>query len=524
MGAGMDDASAAGQAETRGRLTALSPGMAVPYGGDRLAFVSRELAAAFRTGDQLLVIQDSGALLHVPGEVQAVAHAAVGRAHAAFRQMGQISDAAITAFFAAFAARLADDAVWAVIADANAADVATAQGRGRSTTRLALSAQMRADMIAGLEAWRDAAPARGRVLETVRHDGWSVEQVMAPLGVVGFVFEGRPNVFADATGVLRTGNTVVFRIGSDALGTARAIVSEALDPALAAAGLPPGAAALVNSAERSAGWAMFSDTRLALAVARGSGPAVAQLGAVARQTGTPVSLHGTGGAWMVADASADPDRFAAAVYHSLDRKVCNTLNVVCIVRDQAKALTPRFLEALEAAGQRRKGWKLHVCAAAWDFVPHHWRIRRGPVVRAEGVAEEALVEPLAESELGREWEWEETPEVSLVIVDDVAEAAQLFNRHSPRFAASLISEDPAAHELFYALFDAPFTGDGFTRWVDGQYALNRPELGLSNWEHGRLFARGGVLAGDGVFTVRARVRQTDPDLDRNPASSAWPRP
>ena len=70
----------------------------------------------------------------------------------------------------------------------------------------------------------------------MQHDGWKVEQVVAPLGVVGFVFEARPNVFADATGVLRGGNTVVFRIGRDALGTARAIVTHALEPALEAAG------------------------------------------------------------------------------------------------------------------------------------------------------------------------------------------------------------------------------------------------------------------------------------------------
>src|SRR6185437_16864071 len=160
---------------------------------------------------------------------------------------------------------------------------------------------------------------RGRVLETVRHEGWQVEQVVAPLGVVGFVFEARPNVFADATGVLRGGNTVVFRIGSDALGTARAIVRGALDPALAEAGLPAGAASLVESAEHAAGWAMFSDPRLALAVARGSGRAVAQLAGVARQTGTPVSVHGTGGAWIVAGEAADPAAFSAAVLNSLDR-------------------------------------------------------------------------------------------------------------------------------------------------------------------------------------------------------------
>mgnify|MGYP003734838679 CR=1 FL=1 len=156
------------------------------------------------------------------------------------------------------------------------------------------------------------------------------------------------------TGVLRTGNTVVFRIGSDALGTARAIVAEALDPALAAAGLPPGAASLVDSAAHAAGWAMFSDPRLSLAVARGSGPAVAQLGAIARQAGAAVSLHGTGGAWMVADASADAERFRAVAYHSLDRKVCNTLNVCCVVRERADELVPVFLRALEAAGERRR--------------------------------------------------------------------------------------------------------------------------------------------------------------------------
>lgn len=515
----MDGSSSGREAQPvrTGRLEALAPGQAIPFTGDRVALVTPELAAAFRPGDRLVVVQDTGDLLHIPAREHAAAEAAVGRAVAAFARMSEVSDAAITAFFEAFAAKLEDDAVWAAIAAANATDVESARARGRSTTRLTATATMRADMVAGLRAWRDAEPPRGRVLETVRHTGWSVEQVMAPLGVTGFVFEGRPNVFADATGVIRAGNTVVFRIGSDALGTARAIVAEALDPALDEAGLPEGAAVLVDSAAHAAGWAMFADSRLALAVARGSGPAVSQLGAIARQAGTPVSLHGTGGAWMVADATADSDRLYAAVYHSLDRKVCNTLNVCCIVREAADRLVPVFLEALERAGERRRGCKLHVAEGAFDRLPERWRTARATVIRAEGPVEEPLAEPIADADLGREWEWEETPEVSLKIVDDAAEAVALFNAFSPRFAAALISEDPAAHERFYATIDAPFVGDGFTRWVDGQYALNRPELGLSNWENGRLFARGGVLAGDGVFTVRARVRQADPHLDRGGA-------
>lgn len=514
MGSGVDDS---GAARTNGRLEALAPGQAIPFGGDRVAYVSPELAAGFRPGDRLVVVQDTGDLLHIPAAEHAAAQGAVGRAAAAFARMGEVTDAAITAFFDAFAARLADDAAWAAISAANAADVESARARGRSTTRLAASDAMRRDMIAGLQAWRDAEAPRGRVLERVDHPGWSVTQVMAPLGPVGFVFEGRPNVFADATGVIRAGNTVVFRIGSDALGTARAIVANALDPALAEAGLPEGAAVLVDSAAHAAGWAMFADSRLALAVARGSGPAVSQLGAIARQAGTPVSLHGTGGAWMVADATADAERFYAAVYHSLDRKVCNTLNVCCIVRDRADELVPVFLQALARAGERRTGCKLHMAEADFERLPEVWRAARTTVVRAHGPVEEALAEPIADADLGREWEWEETPEVSLKIVDDVAEAVALFNTLSPRFAASLISQDPAAHARFYETIDAPFVGDGFTRWVDGQYALNKPELGLSNWENGRLFARGGVLAGDGVFTVRARVRQTDLDLDRGGA-------
>lgn len=503
-------------------LEQLTPGMPIVYGGNQVTEVSEALAARFRPGDHLIVVQSTGTLLHLPAAVRELARDAVGRAYAAFQRMGEVSDEQISRFFGAFAARLADDTSWQAIARANEADIEAAKARGRSTTRLVASAAMRRDMIAGLESWRAAASGRGRVLERVAHRGFDLELLAAPLGVVGFVFEGRPNVFADAVGVLRTGNTVVFRIGSDALGTARAIVEQALDPALAEAGLPRGAATLVDSAEHAAGWALFADSRLALAVARGSGPAVAQLGAVARQTGTPVSLHGTGGAWLVADGSADAERFSAAVFHSLDRKVCNTLNVCCIARSRASDLVPRFFEALQQAGLRRGfGCKLHIVQGDEPYVPATWRTRTVRVRRAEGDREEPQVEVLREDELGREWEWEETPEVTLKLVDSTDQAVSLFNRYSPRFVASLIAEDAGVTRRFYETIDAPFVGDGFTRWVDGQYALNRPELGLANWEHGRLFARGGVLSGDSVYTVRTRIKQREPELDRSsPTGSA----
>jgi glutamate-5-semialdehyde dehydrogenase len=137
-----------------------------------------------------------------------------------------------------------------------------------------------------------------------------------------------------------------------------------------------------------------------------------------------------------------------------------------------------------------------------------------PIARAQGIVDERQAEPIAEDRIGEEWEWEDSPEVTLAVVDDVDQAVEWFNRHSPRFVASLVSADPEQHARFFATIDAPFVGNGFTRWVDGQYALDKPELGLSNWEHGRLFGRGGILSGDSVFTIRARARQTDPDLGR----------
>jgi glutamate-5-semialdehyde dehydrogenase len=315
-------------------------------------------------------------------------------------------------------------------------------------------------------------------------------------------------VLADATGVLRSGNCVVFRIGSDALGTARAMMEHALRPALRDAGLPEGAVSLIESAEHAAGWALFSDRRLSLAVARGSGPAVATLGAIAQQAGVPVSLHGTGGAWMVASEQAEPEALEAAVYESLDRKVCNTLNVLAIPEDAAAQLIPAALSGMSRAGSRLGGaFKLHVAEGSESHVPAALFQQTIDVRRAEGDVRERQAEAIAVERLGHEHEWEGTPELSVVVVRDVAHALELFDRHSPHFIASLIGGDDAEHAAFYDAVDAAFVGYGATRWVDGQKALKKPELGLSSWQSGRLFARGGILTGDGVFTVRTRARK-----------------
>ncbi len=476
---------------------------------DGTAFaVDEELATAFEPGDRLVATEEAG-LLRIPAAEVRRADAAVTAASDAFGAMNAVSDDAIVGFYAEASARLEDDAVWNAIAETNAEDVRRAHRRGRSTTRLAVSDAMRTNMIEGLRGWAEMPSTRGSVLETIAHDGFRIELVGAALGPVAFVFEGRPNVLADACGVLRGGNTVVFRIGSDALETAQAIMQQVVQPALAEAGLPPGAVSLVDSAAHAAGWALFLDPRLALAVARGSGAAVELLGALARSAGTPVSLHGTGGAWMVVSESASTRSLGEAVTRSLDRKVCNTLNTCCVLGANPQEHVATVLKALAAAGEARgQSFRLHVADGGRHLVPEAMFTTPVPVMRAEGEVTEMQADIVAADTLGHEWEWEETPEVTLTAAATLDEAIAAFNAQSPRLVGTLVSDDADEHERFWRTLDAPFVGDGHTRWVDGQYALGKPELGLSNWQGGRLFARGGVLTGDSVFTVRTRYITT----------------
>ncbi|HEY5956290.1 MAG TPA: aldehyde dehydrogenase family protein [Polyangiaceae bacterium] len=429
-------------------------------------------------GDRAIAIGALSELIVISAEARRAVSEAVANAQRAFVQLSKIDDVAVTAFFREFAARLDDASIYGEIARANASDVEAAKARGRHIGRLVLSEKMRRAMIDGLRGWA-ASPTRiGEIVERRSGEGFSIERRRAPLGVIAFVFEGRPNVFADAAGVLRNKNAAVLRIGSDALGTAMAIEERALRPALERAALPVGALTLIRNAEHGAAQALFCETDVRLAVARGSGRTVTLLGAIAKQHGIPVSLHGTGGAWMLVEASASPELVTNAVTNSLDRKVCNTLNVLMLERRAVDALGGVLARALEA-----RGAKVHVC--------------RG----SEGVVA-ATAEAIDEAALATEWEWDDAPELSFLLVDDLNHAATLMNRHSPKFVASILSGRPLAFEQFYAAVEAPYVSNAFTRWVDGQWAWDRPELGLTNWETGRLLGRSGFLSGDDITTIR----------------------
>jgi len=481
------------------------PGQHVLRTGDRvlvggaLITVDQDFAESLEAGDTVIGLARNSLLLRIPATVEKLAANAVTQCVDAFSQLGVVGDSAITDFYKIASELLADDSVFGEIRAANDDDVQDATARKRSTTRLVLSDAMRQDMVDAFRLWQNMALDQQQLVSKVEHDGWTVEQWRAPLGVVGFVFEGRPNVFADATGVLRSGNTVVFRIGSDALRTARALMALVIQPALVAAGLPLGCVVLVDSPEHAAGWALFNDERLSLAVARGSGEAVSQLGAIAQQVGTAVSLHGTGGAWMIVGEHAEPERLRNVVQHSLDRKVCNTLNTICVVASQADQQIPNIIEAARAASPKRQGAvRIHATQQALRIVSLY-------------CDETDLV---TESDLGTEYEWEDIPEFAIVVVESLADAVVLCNTYSPHFVVSVVSTDNAETEQVWKTANAPFVGDGFTRWVDGQFALLRPELGLSNWQYGRLLSRGGVISGDSLYTIRLKAIQQNSQLHR----------
>ncbi len=485
-------------------LNELEPDSLIVTASGEAFRVSKALAEAFQPGDLVIPNSQQG-LLHLTNDEQQIVDTAVTQSLEAFTTMQQVTDDQVTDFFNAFCDALTSEKIWTSIQRINEKDVAMANARGRSTTRLEVSETMRTSMIDGLREWAETDPSRNSIVETIHHDRFQIQLETSALGVVGFVFEGRPNVLADACGVLRGGNTAIFRIGSDALQTARAMMELALRPSLLRSGLPEEAIVLVDSSAHAAGWALFLDSRLALAVARGSGESVELLGSLARSVGTPVSLHGTGGAWMMVADTANSEILRQSVIASLDRKVCNTLNTCCVVASRAKELVPVLLDGMnEAAANLGQEYRIHVTEGSEAFISEGSFNRKVTINRADGQHEEFQASTLPVVDIGQEWEWETSPEITLIVVQSLGEAIDLFNAHSPRLVASLISNDEQEHQHFYERVDAPFIGDSYTRWVDGQRALNKPELGLSNWANGRLFGRHAILTGDSVYTVRTR--------------------
>ena len=466
--------------------------------------IPADVRSLFKDGDQLFAT-DSGRVLHVPAEVIREVDGCVQRAKEALQGIRVAPEATISGFFRRAAELLRIPSVRSHLIEVNEEDVRRAASIGRSTTRLRLDDRMLDAMQESFGIWASQPVQREVLVEEIRHDSFTVSQVLAPLGVVGFVFEGRPNVVVDACGVLVTGNSCVFRIGRDARRTAEAILEAVVEVALLESGLPADSVVLIPREDHASGWALFSNGDVSLAVARGSGAAVQDLGSVASQSGVPVSLHGRGGAWFLVGESADQSRLLATLRNSLDRKVCNTANVVTIPMSQSTQQLTTVLKAVdEAAAARNANGVVHVIASH-DI---------DPLSYVEYSSSRLKVVAAGIDLLQTEWEWENDPEITVLIVDGFEHAVSLFNESSPRLVASIISEDPSDHEFGWNHLSCPFVGDGFSRWVDGQFALQRPELGLSNWESGVPLGRGAILSGADIHSVRYRVKQHDENLRR----------
>ena len=287
-----------------------------------------------------------------PREVVAAAGRAARAAHPGLATAGPAAVAAALGGMSRLLAERADP-----VLSANARDVRAARGRlgDALLDRLRLD-EARLSRIAGqIETLAGLADVEALAGSRRLENGLVVEERRRPVGVIGANYEARPNVTVDvASQLVKSRNAGVLRTGAAALGSAAALLDEVIGPALAGAGLDPGAIQLVRTPERDAARALVSLPRLIpLVILRGSGETTAALAAEAAAHGVRTLAHADGGGVLFVDAAADRGRALALVERSLDRLgVCNRLNLLLIAPGRWDELLPGVLERLEALGVR----------------------------------------------------------------------------------------------------------------------------------------------------------------------------
>jgi glutamate-5-semialdehyde dehydrogenase len=300
----------------------------------------------------------------------------------------------------------------------------------------------------GVRATAALEPIAREVRSWTLPNGLRVWERLIPVGVVGANFEARPNVAVDvATQVLKSGNAVVLRTGSAALGTVTVLVDRVLRPALADAGADGAAVGLVRVPERAGAEALVSlPDVLPLVILRGSGASTAALARLAAANGVRALAHAEGGGVLYAHEAADPERLTRVVRASLDRLgVCNRLNLALADSPELAGIVAGVCRELDVE------------------------------VRGEGSL------PL-DRPLGHEWasEPERVATVTLALVDGLEEALRIANEQTSGLAAAIVTEDAAAAERFLdgyrgtaALWNAT------TRFTDGFALLGTPETGIN---------------------------------------------
>jgi glutamate-5-semialdehyde dehydrogenase len=362
-------------------------------------------------------------------------------------------------------ARGLDEKAPAII-EANRADLERARGQGHPRAfldRLTLTDARVEDMATVI---RQIAALPDPVGETVRGwrrpNGLDIARVRVPLGVIGFIYESRPNVTADAAALcIKSGNACVLRGGREAL-ESNAVIAAILAKGIEKAGLPPEALGFIDVPDREAVEVLITlDRYVDLIVPRG-GEAFVRL--VAQRSTIPLLKHDRGLCHVYVDAGADlPMAADIAVNAKAQRPgVCNAMETLLVHADVAPAFLPAVAARFRAAGVELRG-----CPRTLELVPD------------AGAATEA------------DWDTEYLDLVLAVrVVPSFEEAVGHIQRHGSGLAEAIVTRDHLRARRFVAEVDAACVlVNASTRLVDGNQFGMGAEIGIST---SKLHARGPV--------------------------------
>ena len=349
------------------------------------------------------------------------------------------------------------------ILTANASDLAAFSGTASFRDRLTLTGPRVEAMAKGLEDIARLPDPLARVLaDWMRPNGLHIQRIAQPLGVIGMIYESRPNVGADAAGLcLKSGNAVILRGGSDSVDSAQAI-HEALAEGLRDAGLPEAAVQVAPTADRAYVAAMLAAAGLIdLIVPRGGKSLVER---VQREARVPVLAHAEGLCHTYVHAAADPAMASRIVANAKMRRtgICGATETLLIDRAVAPTLLPPIIADLRALG----------C----DF-------------RADEAARDIVADlpPAQDADFGTEWL---DAVLSVRVVDGIEDALAHIARHGSEHTDAIITEDEAAAERFLRGVDSAVAmWNASTQFCDGGEFGFGAEIGIAT---GRIHARGPV--------------------------------
>jgi glutamate-5-semialdehyde dehydrogenase len=346
---------------------------------------------------------------------------------------------------------------------ANAADLAASTGTAAFRDRLALTEARVEAMARGLEDVAALPDPLDRVLaDWVRPNGLRIQRIATPIGVIGMIYESRPNVGADASALcLKSGNAVILRGGSESTRSAQAI-NAALVDGLRAAGLPDACVQVAPSADRAYVAAMLSGAGLLdLIVPRGGKSLVER---VQREARVPVLAHAEGLCHTYVHAAADHAMARTIVANAKMRRtgICGATETLLIDRDVAPALLPSIVADLRALG----------C----DF-------------RADAAARDIVPDLPSANDADFDTEWLDAV-LSVAVVDGVDAALAHIARHGSEHTDAIVTDDIMAAERFLAGLDSAVgLWNASTQFCDGGEFGFGAEIGIAT---GRIHARGPV--------------------------------